>query len=382
MPYRVVLLPGDGIGPEVMREARRVLEFLAFKHDVALQFVEIPCGGRYYLEHGRDWPKGSEEQCEQADVILLGAVGWPSPTGSGPVMMADGKMAGWSAVLGNRTRLDLYANIRPTRLLPGIRSRIHGRFGEVWESSKVDLLIVRENTEGLYAAMGGQLHQNTQHEVATDTRVITRYASERVIRKAFELSRKKGLGAPKDHKRRVTCVAKGNLLHGCQLFTKVFSEIASEYPDIEKESMLVDSFAQSLILEPERFDICVTTNMFGDIVTDLAAVLQGGMGMAVGCNLGERHGMFEPIHGSAPTLASDTANPVAMILASCEALKWLWGKCQDAKLLKMTEAIEAAVGALIQEGRVLTADLIEESKASSTSKVGEEIRRLAESRTV
>ncbi|HEV7556227.1 MAG TPA: isocitrate/isopropylmalate family dehydrogenase, partial [Kofleriaceae bacterium] len=192
----------------------------------------------------------------------------------------------------------------------------------------------------------------------TDLRVITRRASERVITKAFEVSRDRAKGAPGDGKKRVTCIAKHNVLTGCRLFVDVFREVAKSYPDIEPDVAIVDSFAMFVLTQPERYDVCVTTNMFGDILTDLASVLQGGMGMAVGCNVGDDHAMFEPIHGSAPPLAGrDRANPMAMMLATGEAFAWLGRRHADERLARAHHAIEAAVATVVERGEPLTADM-------------------------
>jgi 3-isopropylmalate dehydrogenase len=355
--YDLVLLPGDGIGADVIAEARTLVEAVGAATGVGFALTEIPCGGRFYLEHGsRDWPEGSEERCRAADVILLGAVGWSGPDGQ-PVMMPGPagapRMAGWSAVIGNRIALDLYANIRPVRCLPGTRHNLSGRLREVWSPDAVDLVIVRENTEGLYSGIGERTPER-----ATDLRVITRRASERVIARAFELARQRGRGAPGDGKRRVTCVVKHNVLQGCRLFLDVFRAVAERYPDVEPDVSIVDSFAMFVLTQPERFDVCVTTNMFGDILTDLASVLQGGMGMAVGCNVGDHHGMFEPIHGSAPPLAGqDRANPLAMLGAVGEALAWLGHQHADERLARGAAAVGAAIAGTVARGEPLTADL-------------------------
>jgi isocitrate/isopropylmalate dehydrogenase len=368
--YNLVVLPGDGIGVEVAAQARRVLDAVAEATDLSFAIEEIPCGGKYYLEHGRDWPEGSEEKCARADAILLGGVGWPAPDGSGPVTMPDGRMAGWSAVIGNRTKLDLYANIRPVKLFEGVRARISGKLQEVWSPANVDMVFIRENTEDLYAGVSGTLAPGGRATVAADTRLITRFASERVIRLAFELAQKR-TGAPKDGKKRVTCIVKHNVLEGCRLFKRVFDEIGAEYPEVEKDVAIVDALTQWLITEPERYDVLVTTNMFGDIVTDLASVLQGGMGMAVGCNVGDDHGMFEPIHGSAPAFAGkDALNPMAMILATGEALRWLGQRREDAALVRAGDAIEASVRQLVKRGHPLTADLVGDEDAAKMSEVG------------
>jgi 3-isopropylmalate dehydrogenase len=270
-------------------------------------------------------------------------------------------------VLGNRIGLDLYANVRPVRCLPGTRHGISGQFREVWRPDRVDMVFLRENTEGLYS---GQSDTTPDHREAHDIRVITRRASERVIRRAFEMSRKRGKGAPADGKRRVTCIVKHNVLAGCRLFHDVFREVGEEFPDVEKDVAIVDSFAMFVITQPERYDVCVTTNMFGDILTDLASVLQGGMGMAVGCNLGDEHAMFEPIHGSAPPLAGkDRANPMAMLLAAGEALGWLGERWRDARLERGHRAIADAVAGIVAYGAPLTADLAGPDHAAKRSEV-------------
>jgi isocitrate/isopropylmalate dehydrogenase len=354
--YELVLLPGDGVGVEVIADARALLDVIGPAIGVSFALDEIPCGGKFYLEHGsRDWPDGAEERCRAADAILLGAVGWNGPDGA-PVTMRDGqteKMAGWSPVIGNRLKLDLYANIRPVRCLPGLKHGISGTFTPVWRPDKVDMVIIRENTEGLYSGIGER-----DASRATDVRVITQRASERVIRKAFELSRERGRGAPADGKKRVTCIVKHNVLQGCRLFLDVYRQVAKEFPNVEQDVAIVDAFAMFVLTQPERYDVCVTTNMFGDILTDLASVLQGGMGMAVGCNVGDDHAMFEPIHGSAPPLAGkDRANPMAMLGATAKALGWLAARHGDDRLARARRAIDDAVAELVEKGEPLTADL-------------------------
>ncbi|MBW2525832.1 MAG: isocitrate/isopropylmalate dehydrogenase family protein [Deltaproteobacteria bacterium] len=371
--YSIALLPGDGTGVEVAAQARRVLDAIAAKTDISFDIEEIPCGGQYFLEHGRDWPEGSEEKCKRADVSLLGAVGWPDPKGGGPVTMPDGNMAGWSPVIGNRMRLDLYANIRPVKLYEGVKARISGERKQVWQPKDVDMLFLRENTEDLYAGHGGTLRRGGRTEMTTDVRIITRSASERIIRLAFELCMKRN-GAPKDGKKRVTCIVKNNVMEGCRFFAELFHEIGAEYPDIEKDEAIVDAFTQWLIGQPEYYDVLVTTNMFGDIVTDLASVLQGGMGMAVGCNVGDEHAMFEPIHGSAPRHAGkDKVNPIAMILATGEGLKWLGDKKDDAELKAAGAHVETAVRAVLKRGEPLTYDIVGEAKAAKMSECGSAI---------
>lgn len=374
--YDLVLLPGDGIGAEVMAEARALIEIVAQGTGLTFHLDEIPCGGKFYLEHGsRDWPEGAEDRCRAADAILLGAVGWNGADGS-PVTMSDEhggeKMAGWSPVIGNRLKLDLYANIRPVKCLPATRHGLSGQFRAVWTPETVDMVIIRENTEGMYSGIGERTADR-----ATDLRVITRHASERVIRTAFALSRQRGKGAPVDGKLRVTCIVKHNVLAGCRLFLEVFREIAKQYPDVEPDVAIVDSFAMFVLTQPERYDVCVTTNMFGDILTDLASVLQGGMGMAVGCNVGDQHAMFEPIHGSAPPLAGkDRANPMAMLLATGEAMAWLGRRFGDERLTRAHDAIDGAVATIIERGEPLTSDLGGTAPRSAVAQaVRDEVRR-------
>ncbi len=372
-PFQIVLLPGDGAGAEVMHQARRVLDRVAEAYGLQFDLEEIPCGGQYYLQYGRDWPEGSERRCAAADLILLGAVGWPDPDGGGPVTMKDGKMAGWNPVIGNRLRLDLYANIRPIKLYDGVGHRISGRQQQVWRPENVDMVFLRENTEDLYVGAGTILRPANIAQVATDTRIITRRASERIIRLAFQTANRRQ-GAPTDGKKRVTAVVKNNVLDGCRMFTEIFAEVAREFPEVEPDVAIVDAFTQWLITEPERYDVVVTTNMFGDIVTDLASVLQGGMGMAVGCNVGDQHGMFEPIHGTAPPFAGqDKLNPMAMIGALAEGLRWLGARRQVRELSAAASAVEGAIRDVVKAGDVLTFDLVGKDRAAPMSAVTDAI---------
>ncbi len=195
-PVEIVLLPGDGIGTEVMAQGRRVLSAALEAAELTATLTEVPCGGQYYLEHGRDWPEDAPAACASADIIFLGAVGWPDPKGAGPVIMSDGNMAGYSPVIGTRRTLELYANVRPVKLYSGVFHKIHGEHVLVWSPEKVDMVFVRENTEGLYTGIGGKMASGGRTVVATDTRLITRENSERVIRYAFELCRRRNKGAP------------------------------------------------------------------------------------------------------------------------------------------------------------------------------------------
>lgn len=373
-PYVLALLPGDGVGVEVVAAGRRVLEVVAAMDDLQVVFDEIPGGAQYYLEHGVDWPDGAEHRCAEADAILLGAIGWPDPDGRGIARRSDNRMAGWSAIVGNRVNLDLYANIRPVSLMPGIRHFVSGRHQLVWRPEDVDIVFVRENTEDLYAGMGGVLAPGGDAVMATDTRVVTRRATERVVRLAFETAaapqRRRAASGP----RRVTCVVKENILAGCRFFAQVFHEVGEEYPDVEREVVLVDAFTQWLLRRPEHYDVVVAPNMFGDIITELASYLQGGVGMSVGCNVGDRHGMFEPIHGSAPKHAGhDRVNPMATVLAAAEALRWLGGQRADPAPVRAAGRIDAAVRKVVRKGDTLTYDLVGPERASSLTAVTEAI---------
>jgi 3-isopropylmalate dehydrogenase len=201
-------------------------------------------------------------------------------------------------------------------------------------------------------------------------RLITRAGCERIIRYAFKVCAERD-GAPADGVKRLTAIVKNNVLEGCRMFVEIFDAIGeAEFPEIERDIAIVDAFTQWLVLKPERYDVCVTTNMFGDIVTDLASVLQGGMGMAVGCNLGDRHAMFEPIHGSAPPLAGgDRANPLATLLAAGEMLRWLGRQHDDAALIRGGDAVEAAVSEVVAAGEPLTADLVGADRGAPLSAV-------------
>lgn len=368
--YKIALLPGDGVGKEVLAEGRKVLDAVSDKHGLTLQYESYACGGEHYLKTGKEWEPEAFPYCrDEADAILLGAVGWPGAN------LPSGDIAGAGIVFGLRFGLDLYANVRPTKLYPGVRHKIGSQFMDVWKPENVDFVIIRENTEGLYTPARGWLQRGVGElpEVATDTNIITRKGAERVSKKAFELSRQRGKGAPKDKKRRVTCIDKANVLRGSQLFRMCFDHVGASYPDVERDYAYVDAFTQWIVRNPEGYDVCVASNMLGDIVTDLAAVLQGGMGMAASGNLGDKHAMFEPIHGSAPKHAGQAvANPIATVLASQMMLEWLGNKHDDRKMREAAVSLEKAVASVVAEGKALTYDL---GGAAKTHECGDAIAR-------
>ncbi len=363
-----------------MQEAKKILHAVEDLTSVSLTLNEIPCGGKHYLETGEEWPEGSFEFCrDEADAILLGAIGWPG------AITEDGDLAGGSVILGLRSGLDLYANVRPIKLYEGVQHKIHGEFTQVWKPGQVDMVIIRENTQGLYHALlrrsadkaqGRQAWEPSdmefpglEGEVAWDPRPISRHGSERVIRYAFETAKRRA-GSPGDGKRRVTCVDKSNVTRGCQLFNKVYHEISNDYPDTETDHAYIDAFCMWAVRNPEWFDVVVTPNMFGDISTDLASVLQGGMGIAASANLGDKHGMFEPVHGSAPKYAGqNTTNPMAMISSVSMMFDWLGETKGDDDCRAIGDFIDQAVAEVLK-GDTLTYDL---GGSSGTSDVGDAV---------
>jgi len=378
--YTLALLPGDGIGRDVMAEAEKVLSVIEQLTPISLTINKIPCGGQHYLDTGEEWPEGSFEFCrDEADAILLGAVGWPG------AITEDGDLAGGSVILGLRSGLDLYANVRPIRLYEGVRHKIHGEFRQIWKPGMVDMLIIRENTEGLYHSLLRRSADKAQGrdswephtmdfpglegEVAWDPRPISRHGSERVIRYAFDAAQRRN-GAPGDGKTRVTCVDKSNVTRGCQLFNRIYHEIAEDYPDTETDHAYIDAFCMWVVRNPEWFDVVVTPNMFGDISTDLASVLQGGMGIAASANLGDEHGMFEPVHGSAPKYTGQNiTNPMAMINSVSLMFDWLGETNNAADCKVIADFIDKAVTETLMGG-ILTYDL---GGTAKTSEVGDAI---------
>jgi len=368
--YYIVALPGDGIGPEVLSCALNVLKTAGHMFQIDFQIEEIPCGGHYYAEHEMEWPEGSFEKCEKADAILLGAVG--HEVDGKTVFTKPGKpypepqLAGFAQVILNRQKLNLYANVRPVKLYPGVKHKIHGELKQVWEAGKVDYVVIRENTEDAYT---GETDQIADGKV-TPIR-ITRKATERVVRYAFNLARRRN----KQHK--VTCVDKSNIIGAHRFFREVFREVGqSEFPDLKLDYAYVDAFCQWQIRNPEWYDVVVGPNLVGDIISDNGATTAGGLGLAVGGNIGDEHGMFEPIHGSAPKHAGkDRANPLAAILAAQMMLDWLGTRNDDERLQRAAEMVEDAVIALLSEGQTLTYDLIGEEKASRCSEVGAAVEK-------
>ena len=319
--YTIAVIPGDGIGPEIVKAACSVLTRLAALDKFTVKFIFFEAGARAYKKFGDPLPAAALQGCRQADAIFKG------PTGLPDVRLPDGTEAG---VLGGRLRngLDLYVNLRPIKLYPNVPTALANR-----QPGEIDWVMVRENTEGLYASRGNGIVANTG-QAATDTLMITRLGSERIIRYAFEEAQRR------NGKKRVTCVDKSNVLRSFAFFRQIFKEIAAEYPDIEPDYLYVDAAAQALVLEPDRFDVIVTENLFGDILSDLGGATVGGIGVCAAANIGDDHAYFEPIHGSAPSLAGrDLANPLAAILSVGLMLNSL-GRAESAARIEL--AVEQA----------------------------------------
>lgn len=366
--YKIAVLPGDGIGREVIPEAVKVLNEAASQTGLKPEIHEFECGGQYYLKHEREWSEEAEEFTKnEADAILLGGIGGVDQSGN-IVRLPDGNLAGYSIVIGLRQELELYANVRPVKLYHGVPTPLADK-----GPSDIDMIIVRENTEGLYIPARGRVSE-PDRELAFDLRLITAKGSERVTRFAFDLAMNRN-GAPVDKQRRVTCVDKSNLLAGCKLFRESFDRVSTEFREVSKDYAYVDAWTLLVLRRPEFYDVVVAPNEFGDIISDLGGAIQGGLGVAPSGNIGETHGMFEPVHGSAPDIAgTGQANPVAAILSSAMMLDWLGTKHNDAKATQAAEVIRCAVESVLHEGQDRTVDLCrgrwQNVKPASTQEVG------------
>jgi tartrate dehydrogenase/decarboxylase/D-malate dehydrogenase len=316
--HRVALLAGDGVGPEVTAEARKAIDALG----VTVEWTELPWGSAYWHEHGRMMPEDALEVVRAHDAILMGAVGDPSVPD--PVSL-------WGLILDLRQRLDLWANVRPARLLEGIPCPLAGR-----GPADVDMLFVRENTEGEYSGIGGRAHRTLPSEVAIESSVFTRMGVERVLRYAFQQAESRsGL---------LTSATKSNASRfGYVLWDEIAEEVAAEHPGIRYERMLVDALCARMVRAPDSLDVVVASNLFADILTDLAAALQGGMGMAASANLApgtDSPGLFEPVHGSAPDIAGQgIANPAGAIWSAALLLEHLGESAASAALMAALEDV-------------------------------------------
>jgi tartrate dehydrogenase/decarboxylase/D-malate dehydrogenase len=318
LSHRVALLPGDGVGPEVIAEARRAGDALG----LSLEWTELPWGSAYWHEHGRMMPEDWEDVVRAQDAILMGAVGDPS---------VPDHLSLWGLILLIRQKLDLWANIRPARLLEGIPCPLAGR-----GPADVDMLFVRENTEGEYSGVGGRAHEGLASEVGIETSVFTRGGVERIVRHAFEIAaNRRGV---------LTSTTKSNASRfGYVLWDEVAEEVAADFPGVRYERVLVDALAARMVRNPESLDVVVGSNLFADILTDLAAAIQGGMGMAASANTSpgtDAPGLFEPVHGSAPDIAGQgIGNPAGAIWSAVLMLDYLGETDAAAKLMTALEDV-------------------------------------------
>jgi tartrate dehydrogenase/decarboxylase/D-malate dehydrogenase len=330
--FSIAVIPGDGVGQEVIPAALRVLQTIGRKFEAAFDFEEFPWGAAYF-ENGRMMPPNALELLRATDAILLGAVGDPKIPDH---ITLNGLL------LPIRRTFDQFANVRPAILYQGITSPLA-------HPGDIDMVVVRENTEGEYAQVGGFVYHDHPEEVAIQTGVFTRRGIDRVVRFAFDLARKRG------KKKRLTSITKSNAQgFGMVLWDRVFQSVAAEYPEIETESLLVDAAAMNFIRRPHSFDVVVASNLFGDILSDISAMITGSIGLAPSANLDPTRrypSMFEPVHGSAPDIAGrGLVNPLAAILSAGMMLDHLG-------LEEAGRTVERAVAKVVAEGKVLTADV-------------------------
>ncbi len=354
--YKVAVVRGDGIGPEVIEEGLKVLGAVSEIFGIDFDFIDADAGGEVYLKTGEVIPDSSWDAMRESDAIYFGAVGLD------PSRLQPGIAE--RAILEIRSAFDEYVNLRPTKLFPGLEEFTPLRRDIVEKG--VDILIVRENTEGLYCRHGGILRGETEEggDAATNVMVYTRKGVERIVRYAFDLAKRTG-------RKRVTSVDKANVLVCSRFWRSIFERISSEYPDVEAENAYVDAFCQWVIRNPSWYRVVVTENLFGDIISDLVAPLAGSLGMMPGGNISPGgKSMFEPIHGSAPKYAGrKVANPIASILAAKMMLEESFNETEAAML------VERAVEEVIREGRVRTYDISDKKpgEAASTSQMGDAI---------
>jgi tartrate dehydrogenase/decarboxylase/D-malate dehydrogenase len=332
--HKVAVIKGDGIGIDVVDEAVKVLNALAPVHGITWEWAEFPWSSGYYLTHGEMMPDTALDTLSPFDAIFLGAIGHPD---------IQDHITLNGLLLPIRRRFEQYVCLRPSVLYPGVRSPLADK-----KPYDIDLVVIRENTEGEYANIGGFVYEGQPDEVAIQTSVFTRRGCERVIRYAFELARKR------DAKKHLTSVTKSNALGYMTLWDRTFDVVAAEYPDIERRTLLVDAACMEFIRRPEMFDVVVASNLFGDILTDIGAMITGSLGLAASANLNPDRSvpsMFEPTHGSAPDIAGKgIANPMAQILTAAMMLRHL-GEIAAA------DSVQTAVLRLLEGGDVITPDL-------------------------
>jgi tartrate dehydrogenase/decarboxylase / D-malate dehydrogenase len=344
--YRIAVIGGDGVGPEVVAAGMGVLD--AASSGFRLNWEHLPWGSDYYQAHGEMMPADGLEVLAGFDAIYLGAVGRPD---------VPDHVTLWGLLLPIRQRFDLYLNVRPVRLLPGVLSPLRDR-----GPADIDMIVVRENSEGEYAGVGGRAHAGHPAEVGIQVDVFTRTGVERVARYAFELARSR--------RRRVASITKSNASrHHFVMWDEIVEQVHGDYPDVDLDRILVDAAAAYMISAPDRFDVVVASNLFGDILTDIGAVIQGGMGMAASANITpdrSKPGMFEPVHGSAPDIAgTGRANPVGAVWAGAMMLDHLGEPAAGNAVLK-------ALAEVLATTKIRTPDL---GGTATTSEVGRELER-------
>ncbi len=349
---KIAVMPGDGVGKEVIPEGLKALKVAARKFGFTYSTTDYPFGGEHYLETKQTLPDSALKEIAAHDAILFGAVG-VDPRGSAQIPQG---ILEAEILLKMRFELDQYINLRPTRLLPGAPTPLKNV-----GPADIDMVIVRENTEGLYCQNGGFLYKGTPHEVANQIEVTTRRGVERAIRYAFEYATSFG-------RKKVTLVAKTNVLrYAHNLWLRAFEEVKAEFPKIETDYHHVDACTMYMVTKPKIYDVIVTTNMFGDIITDLGAAIQGGMGMAASGNLNptrQAASMFEPVHGSAPDIAGkNLANPIATFLSVAMMLDFLGQPAAAA-------ALNQAIRDVVADPKHHTRDL---GGTASTTDVGDAI---------
>src|SRR4051794_17831106 len=350
---RVAVLPGDGIGTEVTEATLAVLEPLAKRHGIGIAAEMLPAGAFHYRDSGEAFPESSFRAAEAADAILLGAMGWPG------IRYADGTEI--APQLDLRFRLNLYAGVRPVRAIPGVPVALaHPR------AQDIDLVLIRESTEGLFHSRGKGL---VTPDLAEETLRITRATTEKLSRFSFRLAQRRG--ERRGRKGRVTLVDKANVFRAFAFMRGVFDEVAREFPGVESGHHYVDAMALDLVRKPWEFDVLPTENMFGDILSDLGAGLVGGMGFSPSADIGDEHAVFQPAHGTAPDIAGKgIANPLAAILSAALLLDWLGRRHANADCLKAAERIEEAVTQVLTAGKILPAD---QGGSARTAEVGDTV---------
>src|SRR6202048_3372123 len=329
----VAVLAGDGIGPEVMAPALEVLRKVESSSGLKFRFTEAPAGANHYRETGKSMPDSTLRLCDEADAILLGACGLPS------VRYPDNTEIMPQVEL--RFHFDLYVGVRPARLIPGVPSPIVGA-----DKRGIDLVVIRESTEGLFASMGKGVVTATE---ARETLVITRKTSARLFEFSFRFAeRRKARGRTNGG---LTCVDKANVFKAFAFFREMFDDAAKRHPDVKTDRLYVDACSALLVKRPWDFDVMVMENMFGDILSDMTAGLIGGMGMAPSADIGDRHAVFQPCHGTAPDIMGQgKANPTGMILSAAMMLDWLADKHGLESAAEAAERIERAVDKVYADG--------------------------------